>query len=74
MRRLTFPTPLFKKQLMTGNLPIAIVQTLGKTLPFNGQADVDLGIAYDTAFVLVMNTTFFPLGVHKVGDLESEGD
>jgi len=30
-----------------GNLPIAIVQTLGKSSPFNGVADVDLGIAYD---------------------------
>jgi hypothetical protein len=31
-----------------GNLPIAIVQTIGLKAPFSGTADVDLGIAYDS--------------------------
>lgn len=29
-----------------GNLPTAIIQTVGKDAPFNGTTDVELGVAY----------------------------
>ncbi|WOO76965.1 putative transporter [Vanrija pseudolonga] len=49
-----------------GNLPTAVVQTMAREPPFNPATDVDLGVAYIAIFVLVMNTTFFGLGFHKL--------
>ncbi|KAL1413270.1 Protein M3 [Vanrija albida] len=49
-----------------GNLPTAVVQTMAKEAPFDPAVDVDLGVAYIAIFVLVMNTTFFGLGFHKL--------
>ncbi|KAK4685482.1 auxin efflux carrier family protein, partial [Tremellales sp. Uapishka_1] len=53
-----------------GNLPTAIVQTMGKSAPFNPDTDVELGVAYIAVFVLVMNVIFFPLGAHKLCALD----
>lgn len=52
-----------------GNLPTAIVQTMAKEPPFDPSTDVDLGVAYISIFILMMNSTFFPLGLHKVSTL-----
>ncbi|GFZ47960.1 hypothetical protein JCM24511_05707 [Saitozyma sp. JCM 24511] len=52
-----------------GNLPTAVVNTIGKSLPFDGTEDITLGTAYIAIFVLVMQTFLFPCGLHKVGDV-----
>ncbi|KLT43522.1 hypothetical protein CC85DRAFT_296012 [Cutaneotrichosporon oleaginosum] len=49
-----------------GNLPTAVVQTMAREAPFNPDTDVDLGVAYIAIFILLMNSTFFAFGVHKM--------
>ncbi|KAL7419128.1 Protein M3 [Cryptotrichosporon argae] len=49
-----------------GNVPTAVVQQMANAAPFDPDTDVDLGVAYIAVFILIMNTTFFGLGVHKV--------
>lgn len=52
-----------------GNLPTAVVQTMAREAPFNPETDVDLGVAYIAIFILLMNSVFFALGVHKVSEI-----
>ncbi|BEJ12505.1 hypothetical protein CspHIS471_0209650 [Cutaneotrichosporon sp. HIS471] len=49
-----------------GNLPTAVVQTMAREAPFNPETDVDLGVAYIAIFILLMNSVFFALGVHRM--------
>ncbi|BEI81803.1 hypothetical protein CcaverHIS002_0209630 [Cutaneotrichosporon cavernicola] len=52
-----------------GNLPTAVVQTMAREAPFNPETDVDLGVAYIAIFILLMNSVFFALGVHRVSEI-----
>ena len=42
------------------------MQTVGQSAPFNGSADVALGVAYVGVYILLLSTVMFPLGLHKV--------
>lgn len=49
-----------------GNLPIAVVQSVGTEAPFDPNKDQALGIAYIAVFILIMNAMFYGVGTYRI--------
>ncbi|KAK9896043.1 auxin efflux carrier [Cystobasidium minutum MCA 4210] len=49
-----------------GNLPIAVVQSVGTETPFDPSKDQALGIAYIAVFILIMNAMFYGVGTYRI--------
>lgn len=49
-----------------GNLPIAVVQSVGTEAPFDPSKDQALGIAYIAVFILIMNAMFYGVGTYRI--------
>lgn len=49
-----------------GNLPIAVVQSVGTETPFDPERDQALGIAYIAVFILIMNAMFYGVGTYRI--------
>lgn len=49
-----------------GNLPIAVVQSVGTEAPFDPEKDQALGIAYIAVFILIMNAMFYGVGTYRI--------
>lgn len=49
-----------------GNVPLAVVQSVGSEIPFNPSTDPELGVAYVSIFILTMNLTLYGTGLYRV--------